>query len=307
MGRERDFKVRPRWSPPRGRVLLRALRHDPAQEYLLQIPPRGAVNAPVFVSVHGISRNAHQQAQVFSDTCMEQGIVLVVPIYTPERHRDYQRLGRRGRGIRADHVLERCLTEVATLCGADVTEVHLFGYSGGAQFVHRYVMAHPHRVARAVVAAAGWYTFPDHRYRYPFGIRPTRSLPKVNFNPERFLRVPVDVLVGSRDTGSANLRVTQRLVAQQGKNRLERARNWVRAMRDSAAAFNLSPKTTLEEVDGTGHSFTDFCRNGRLVERVFVSLFGDAAPESPVPDRVEGPSLKVIGSELREVSDVPNA
>ena len=33
------------------------------------------------------------------------------------------------------------------------THCHLFGFSGGAQFAHRYVMAYPHRVASAVFAS----------------------------------------------------------------------------------------------------------------------------------------------------------
>jgi dienelactone hydrolase len=294
---------RPRWSLPRGRVLLRALRSDPTQAYLLQIPPTGAVDAPVFVSVHGVSRNAHEQARVFSERCSEQGIVLVVPIFTAGQHPDYQRLGRRGRGVRADRLLDRCLAEIVSLTGADVTQFYLFGYSGGAQFAHRYVMAHPHRVVRAVVGAAGWYTFPDHRQRYPYGIRPSRSVPDLNFNPERFLRVPIDVLIGREDTRSSNLRRTKRLEAQQGANRLERARNWVAAMREGAGMYGLPPATTLTEVDGTDHSFSRFCRRGGLVERVFASMLHDddgaAGEHSEVP-QAHVPSLKVIESGTQE-------
>lgn len=198
----------------------------------------------------------------------------MVPIFTAGQHRDYQRLGRRGRGVRADRLLDRCLAEIVSLTGADATEFYLFGYSGGAQFAHRYVMAHPHRVARAVVGAPGWYTFPDHRQRYPYGIRPNRRLADLNFNPERFLRVPIDVLIGREDTGSSNLRRTRRLDAQQGANRLERARNWVAAMREAAGMYGLPPAATLTEVDGADHSFSRFCRRGGLVERVFAATLG---------------------------------
>jgi pimeloyl-ACP methyl ester carboxylesterase len=268
---------RPRWSLPRGRVLLRALRNAPTQEYLVMIPSSGAVDAPVLVSVHGISRNASEQARVLAAGCEEHGIVLVVPIFTSEQHKDYQRLGRRGRGARADFLLNRCLEEVALLSGVDVTQFRLFGFSGGAQFAHRYAMAHPHRVARAVFAAAGWYTFPDHTQRFPYGIRAIVSLPDVNFNPEKFLRIPIHVLVGARDVGGTNLRRTKRVDAQQGKTRLERARRWTEAMRDAGKAYGIDPDITFTEVSGTDHSFTTFCRRGALVERMFQALFGIAA------------------------------
>lgn len=273
---------RPRWSLPRGRVLLRALREDPTQEYLSLVPTSGTINAPVLVCVHGISRNAHEQARVFAAGCEERGAILVVPIFTVQQHKDYQRLGRRGRGTRSDMLLNRCLAEVAFLTGADVTQFRLFGFSGGAQFAHRYLMAHPDRVARAVLVASGWYTFPDHRVAYPYGIRSGRSLPGVNFNPERFLRVPIHVLVGARDVGSANVRSSESLDAQQGRNRLERARNWTHAMRKAAEDYSIEPDIDLTEVPDTDHSFSRFCQNGALIERVFASLFEDReeAPRS---------------------------
>ncbi|HEX6852727.1 MAG TPA: hypothetical protein VF139_15125 [Candidatus Polarisedimenticolaceae bacterium] len=264
----------PRWSLPRGRILLRALRSDPTQEYLIYVPASAAPGAPVLVAVHGISRNVLEHTVVFSPLCEEQGAVLVAPVFTPDQHMDYQRLGRRHRGHRVDLLLHRFLAEAGSLSGADVAQIHLFGFSAGAQFAHRYLMAHPDRVARAAVAAAGWYTFPDHSRKYPYGIRPGRSLEGVNFNPERFLRVPVEVLIGHNDVGSSNVRRSERLDAQQGTNRVERARSWVAAMRDAATAYGLKPLVSLTEVPGIDHSFTSFCTRGELVDRVGRSLFG---------------------------------
>ena len=266
--------AQPRWSLPSGRVLLRVLRADPVQEYLVYVPRSGAVDAPVFASVHGISRNAFEQARIFAPFCEQFGVVMVVPRFARGQHHYYQRLGHGGRGVRADMVLNQILLELTSLTGADTTQIYLFGYSGGAQFAHRYLMAHPHRVVRAVVASAGWYTFPDHRQRYPYGIRSTRSLPGISFNPEAFLHVPVDVLVGARDVGSAKLRSTERIDKQQGRTRVDRARNWVSAMRAAAEAHGIEPTVTFTEVPKTDHSFRRFCERGALVDRVFSSLFG---------------------------------
>ena len=267
-------RSRSRWSLPRGRVLLRALRSDPFQEYFVYVPDTAARGARVLVSVHGISRNAHEQAVVFSTLCDERGMVLVVPVFNAGQHKDYQRLGRRRHGERTDLLLDRFLSEAATLSGADPSQVYLFGFSAGAQFAHRYLMAHPHRVARAAVVAAGWYTLPDHERKYPYGIRPGRSLPGVDFNPERFLRVPVEVIVGADDVGSTNLRRGVRVDAQQGTTRVERARRWVASMRAAATAFGMTPRVSLTEVPGIDHSFAAFCERGELVERVARAFFG---------------------------------
>jgi pimeloyl-ACP methyl ester carboxylesterase len=262
------------WSLPRGRVLRRALRSDPTQDYMVYVPESAVRGAPVLVAVHGVSRNAHEQAVVFSRLCDARGAVLLVPIFTKDQHRDYQRLGRKGRGPRVDLLLHRCLSEVASLSGADVAQIRLFGFSGGAQFAHRYLMAHPHRVARAVVAASGWYTFPDRARRFPYGIRVNRSLPGVHFVPEQFLRVPVKVLIGSRDLGSNKMRSSADLDAQQGTNRVERARRWVAAMRTAASAYGLRRRVSLTEVPDIDHSFTAFYERGALVDLVDRSLFG---------------------------------
>jgi poly(3-hydroxybutyrate) depolymerase len=267
------------WSLPRGRVLQRVLQADPSQAYVVYSPRSGAASgAPILAAVHGLSSNPSRLARAFSELCEATGVVMVAPVFTAERHADYQRLGRAGRGARADLALDLCVAEVASLTNADARQIHLFGYSGGAQFAHRYLMAHPHRVARAAVASAGWYTFPDARQRFPYGIRRHRSLLDVNFDPQEFLRVPVTVLVGQADVGTAKVRSTARCNAQQGMNRLERARNWTEAMRKAAEAYGYEPCVTCIEVPEVDHSFTMFCERGALAQRVFAALFDVSAP-----------------------------
>lgn len=262
---------------PRGARIWRALNSDSAQEYILYLPQSAGPRAPVLVSLHGLSRNAHEHAATFTSACDEHGAVMVVPIFTEEVHKDYQRLGRKGRGERADLMLHRVLTEVESLTRADTSKLFLFGFSGGAQFAHRYLMAHPGRVARAVVAGSGWYTFPDTRQRFPYGIRPVRTLEGVAFDPEQFLRIPVQVIVGTEDTQLHNVRSTERTVAQQGATRLDRARNWVAAMRKAAEAHSLPPLVTLGEIQGIGHSFGELCQQGALAQRVGQFLFANIA------------------------------
>ncbi len=261
------------WSLPRGCIVRRALRSDPTQEYLLYIPTSADSDSQVLVVVHGFSRKAYKQAKAFSSLCERRGVVALVPIFTKELHKDYQRLGRKGKGRRVDLILHQYLTECAYLSGADPTQIFLYGFSAGAQFAHRYLMAHPHRVSRAAVVAPGWYTFPDHTERFPFGTRPSRALAGVTFNAEQFLRIPIEVLVGELDTTDKNLRRTDRVDAQQGKTRLERARRWVAAMRNAAVAYGLPPLVKLTEIQDVGHSFSAFCARGELVERVEKALF----------------------------------
>ena len=271
-------------SLPRKRVLRRRLEGDPSQTYYLYVPESGGRGAPVLVSVHGISRNAREHAKLFSSYCERYGVVLIAPRFDVDNHPDYQRLGRAGRGERADLALNQIICEVGAMTGAFTGSVFLFGYSGGAQFAHRYAMAHPECVARAVLASAGWYTFPDTRRRFPYGIRPTRKLSDTRFDPEAFLRVPIDVLVGSNERETGNLCLSKRVNRQQGKTRNERAHRWVEAMQATAAAFHLKPLVTIEDLADSRHSFRRCMKRSGLGARVFTALFG---PEPSEGEEVE--------------------
>jgi pimeloyl-ACP methyl ester carboxylesterase len=282
-----NLETNARWSLPKKQLLRRVLKPDPRQEYFVYVPSTGGQDAPLFVSVHGLSRNTREQGRLFSGYCESRGVVLVAPRFSRREYGDYQRLGRAGLGSRADLALHAIVEEVALLTGASASQIYLFGFSGGAQFAHRYTMAHPQRVVRAVIVSAGWYTFPDARRRFPYGIRPIPALTGVRFDPEEFLRVPITVLVGDQDGTNGTLRHSKRLDSQQGVTRVERARNWVSAMIEAANAYHMDPQVSFEQVGGTNHSFKQFMNCGALGEKVFEALFrrsvfsvaGDGAKE----------------------------
>ena len=255
------------------RKVVHCVRQDgSAQSYYVYVPAAGGAGAPLFVVVHGISRNAQTQAYAFPELCERFGVVMAVPVFGVDA-RDYQRLGRSGRGPRADAALDAVVEEVAMRTGCKASTFYLFGFSGGAQFAHRYTLAHPHRVIRLVVVGSGWYTFPNPRARYPYGIRRNRELPGVRFDPEEFLRVPITVMVGEKDTETSNLRNTPRVNRQQGKTRVERAKRWVEAMREAAQTRGLEPLVTLETIPDGQHDFESLMKSGSLGERAFARLF----------------------------------
>src|SRR5262245_8097850 len=261
---------------PRGRILHRSLRTAPSQEYLLYVPSRAVRGAPILVTVHGISRNVDEHARLFAPYAEEHGVVLIAPSFTEERNHGYQRLSE-AHGRRADRLLDAIVNEVAASTGADGRRFRLFGFSGGAQFAHRYTLAHPERVIRAAIGAAGWYTFPDERTPYPYGLGRSKDHPDLSFDPGRFLRVPITVFVGEDDTaGGESLRRNPEVDRQQGTTRLERARRWVAAMNRAAQSGGLPPPASCQEVAGIEHSFRQFMNQGDLGERVFTALFGTA-------------------------------
>jgi poly(3-hydroxybutyrate) depolymerase len=257
-------------------------------EYYVYVPTTAARGAPVLVTVHGISRNARDMAKSFAKLAESRGFIVVSPHFSAERFGDYQRLGREGRGERADLALNAILEEVAWLAGAATDTFQLFGYSGGAQFAHRYTLAYPDRVAGAVIAAAGWYTFPDPRERFPYGIRRNRSLRGVRFDPEEFLQVPITVVVGDADTANDGLRRTARSDRQQGTTRVERARNWVAAMAAAAKTYHLDSRVAFRAIASGEHSFESLMNSSHLGPLIVEQLFG--------AERVAKDGLRAKGS-----------
>ena len=257
-----------------GTVLTRKLRNDSKQKYYLYVPRAGGADVPVFVTVHGVKRMAKEHAAEFASFVEHYGVVLVAPLFPKDRFRDYQRLGRKGRGKRADHALNSIITEVGSLTRANIDKLYMFGYSGGGQFVHRYSLAYPERTARIVVAAAGWYTFPDFDVNYPRGVKKAKGLDNIRFDPVRFLSVPTCVVVGKRDIHrDQELNKSDRIDRQQGVNRFERGKAWIEAMADAARSYHLDTAYIFKKIPACNHCFMKCMHQGRMGSLVFNFLF----------------------------------
>lgn len=284
---------------PAGIVQRLHLADDPRATYFIYLPRRLRPGAPIVVSVHGISRNAREHAERFAPFAEATGSVLVAPLFTEQRFAGYQRLQADRDGVPPDRWLLRVVDDVAARSGADSRRLYLFGYSGGGQFVHRFALAHPDRVARYAIGAAGWYTFPDEQRRFPLGLRaPTDGADEHAPGPfalDAFLHLPGVVLVGELDrTADDALRESGRVVRQQGDNRLTRGRNWVAAVREAAHDRGLPAPVRFETLPHAPHSFTRSMVDGGMGARVFAHFFsaaeqadgqdsGPATAEEPSP------------------------
>lgn len=268
-----------------GKIVRGTTAAPHALDYLAYCPAGVERSAPLLVAVHGYTRNAVEQAERFAPLCEAAGAVLVAPHFDAERYRDYQRLG--VRGLRADAALEALVGELRARLGLLLGRIALFGFSGGGQFVHRLVMAHPNRFTSAAVAAPGWFTFPSREQAWPLGLRGARKRLGVALRPEAFLRIPMLVAVGEHDDDerAENLRREPLLDAQQGTTRLERATRWVRAMQGAAAEHGSAPRVELALIPNAAHSFADCMDNG-LGELVLAHAGLPVAGSEPRPKKL---------------------
>lgn len=235
----------------------------------LAVPQRLDPLLPPLVAVHGVRRGARNQACQFMDRAAAQGRLVIAPLFDETHWAGYQRIVARGQ--RADVALLRALEVVSFLTGVRSRQVQLFGYSGGAQFVHRFALLHPHRVDHLCVCAAGWYTWPaDASQAFPRGLGPRRSRGSdlgqlASQHLDRFLQLPIQVAVGEHDAvPDALTRRDPALDALQGTHRLERARRWLQQLHRLANDHGLPPLARLTVLPGAGHDFRQCMAGGRL-------------------------------------------
>lgn len=237
---------------PSGKLVFATAPGKPLREYYYYIPASAGPRSEMLVLVHGITRNAAEYISRFRDPADAHGLILVAPLFTKRRFGQYQQVVAGRRRIRADLALFDILDEIGRMTGADTSRVHLFGYSGGAQFVHRFAMFHPARCASISVAAAGWYTMPDDSLDYPLGIA------GMGFDKQAFLAIDRLVLVGEEDRArDESLRTSAELDALQGRTRVARAYAWADAMAAEAERLGGGGRAFFEIIPGAGHAFGD--------------------------------------------------
>ncbi len=240
------------------------------------VPSQLPANPRILVSVHGISRNVDEHVGLFRHLADWYGAVLIAPTFTRDVFKDYQRLGRMGFGPRADLALIRLLNEVSAKTGWNTAKVDMFGFSGGAQFAHRFAFVHPQRIRRLVLGSAGWYTMPDRTVAYPHGIADAAGLDAARLNALSAVQLRTLVVIGEEDddTDDAELNRSKIVCREQGRSRLERARRWTRAMNAFADRHGVVSGVELEELQGVEHSFRDAVLLGGLATRVFEHCYG---------------------------------
>ena len=233
----------------------------------IALPAEPGPDPTPLVAVHGIRRGAREQAAAFADRATALGRPVIAPEFDAARWPLYQQAVRRGR---ADLALLELMAELRLAGIWRTARFELFGYSGGAQFAHRFAMLHPHLLRRLSLAAAGWYTFPDAA-PFPYGLGPrgaegTDWGAMASARLAEFLALAATVVVGEDDDRpDEHTRRGEAIDRQQGTNRRARAGAWVAALGRAAAVRGLpAPALRLRVLPGSGHDFTECMERGGL-------------------------------------------
>ncbi len=221
---------------------------------------------PAVVAVHGITRGVEEMVFHLLSRAGATGRTLVVPRFDAAHWPRYQRAAC---NRRADLALLRLMAELRAEGRVGPGPFDLSGFSGGAQFAHRFTWLYPGMVGRLCATAPGWWTFPDPAVAWPQGMGPgprdTGQSFQLHANLRRFLDRRIVVCVGGDDIErDPNLRQNATIDARQGPNRLARARRWCAEAEARARGMGLVPAISLRILQGCGHDFVDCVTRGGL-------------------------------------------
>lgn len=204
----------------------------------------------------------------------EHRLLIIAPIFDTSRfgnlgggYGGYRNLF--GKFVSADQFINDVVDHYSETTNSKQRRFYLYGHSAGGQFVNRYVVTHPDRIIKAVVSAAGRYTYPTHSIPWPYGAG--------NFNRNvkwedgsttshsitksliRYARAAskTSIVIGSKDTKPQPARP-----AHKGKTRIALAKSWAKEMNRNAKKHGLAGNVKVYIIDGIGHSssaLTPFC------------------------------------------------
>ncbi|MCB1172049.1 MAG: hypothetical protein KDK39_00715 [Leptospiraceae bacterium] len=259
--------------------------------HLLFTPDSPNLEAGVIVAVHSSSYNPIDYFNMFKGFAQKKRMVLVAP-YFPKDTFSYQTIFRNT--PRADLHLQKILDEVKTKTGANINKLYFYGQSAGGQFVHRYLLTHPDKVARIVISAPGWWTLPEFALAYPYGTgRDSRVPADIRFDVKRALQVPTMIIVGDGDVLRTSNLNQSAAADRQGQNRLQRSVYWLNQMAAVAIEEQVPLRHSYQLITGAGHGDV----RGKSEEQVFDFLGRRDTNEQIAwtMQRVQGQS----GSELK--------
>lgn len=233
----------------RGRIPFTACRADARFSYCLYIPQalldEPERRRPLVVVVHGSGRTAESYRDYFIEFAEQHACVVLVPLFPlgipALEPQDSYKMRYKSR-VRFDNVLLSMVSEMSENYAVE-PRFSLYGFSGGAQFAHRFFYLHPERLRALSLAAPGHITLID----------PTRDWPDGTANIQHtFGCHPVDIVVmqdvaiqlviGSQDNEALHDHVTgRRYTRQQHVQRL--ARNYT--------SLGMTVETVT--VQGVGH------------------------------------------------------
>jgi poly(3-hydroxybutyrate) depolymerase len=227
------------------------------------------------VVVHDTTRNAQACRDMFAAFADRHGCVILAPLFradaTDPADIDNYKFIAAG-PIRFDRILLKMVAEVARQHPVQADRFLLHGFSGGAQFAHRFFYLHPERLAAVSVAAPGRVTPLDYSQPWWGGVADAARIFGRPVDPAALRAVPAQVLVGGSDTGPAGPGHPAGPASTTGPTRYDRAR----FLHDSLVGNGMTCR--LDIVPGAAHEHAPLLASA---QRFLAAALGRSSPGTP--------------------------
>jgi poly(3-hydroxybutyrate) depolymerase len=232
----------------------------PTLDILYHIPATGDIaDMPILFVFHGADRNAAAYLEAWKSLAEARHCMVFAPVILDSDYpgsRGYQQgnlVNAAGQTLPQPawlfSAIEPLFDDVLSRTGAPKVDYDLWGHSGGAQFVHRFVLfGQPQRLGRAVAANAGWYTVPENDADFPYGLG---GSPINEAELAAPFSLPLHIHLGTEDT-AFNDTAWEGAFAQ-GDSRFERGQYFFAHAQLTASNWGISCAWSLMEVAGVGH------------------------------------------------------
>ncbi len=228
----------------------------PDIEVFYSLPEKVNDETMVLFIIHGASRTAEGYLEDFLPLIQEKNLIAVAPKFSKDSYPHYAFLNHfaiDGKKLPAgtpniNKVLGDIFEIISSKYNVRNDKYRIYGHSGGAQFVQRYLLfSSDSRIDKAVLANAGFYTFMNQNL-YPYGLR------GINLNDDeikRVFRTKVALYVGENDTES-NFKDLKGARAQ-GKNRLVRGETFFLNLVSYAEEVEMPLRWQYQIIKNVGH------------------------------------------------------
>lgn len=234
----------------------------------------------VLFIIHGGSRNAYDYLKIWIELSKNKNIILVAPEFSRNNHNDYALLNmsdhyanpNKNNEEYLDMSISSFFNFFKSKYGLKVNDYKIYGHSGGAQFLHRYILfSNDSRISSSVIANSGYYTFLNWD-DYPYGIKDVDELNSKKI--ENFLSEKVTMLIGEKDRGftrSSHTSANEKGIIAQGSNRFQRANNYFNHLVVISEQFEIPFRWKFYVVENVGHE------NKKMSSRAAEILLNDVS------------------------------
>ena len=240
--------------------VIYAAWNKPDVELLYKLPKEINKDTKVLFIIHGASRDVNKYLEAWIDDAENKNIILVAPHFKKDSFKYYSTLGlASSSGKMMDDSKTNLSNSIALFFNIFKSKYSLstdkyliFGFSGGSQFVHRYMMyGKDTRIEKAVLGSAGWYTFLNNE-PFPFGIK---NMPLDKKRIDWFLSRKVLFILGKSDNDPNHPTLNSNKKAiEQGEHRYERGQNYFNSLTHYAEQSKTPFRWRYKSVEGLDHN-----------------------------------------------------